>query len=157
MTRSDLASVIEPPIPRIIPDANVFLNGITGRPNTLNRRLYQNFRRGLNRFVFSESWLTEFERILEYPDVIALGLTPSLVAKVTHDLWLLGEYVNLVPLYDWPGVGDRKDWFLFDLLLESNADALVTQDRRLLEAGKKLKLPVFNPSELPALGLISPR
>ena len=72
--------------PRVIPDVNVFLNGITGKPGSLNRRLYEGFTHGLVQFVISEPWLEEFERVLNYPQVINLGITPSLVAKTMREL-----------------------------------------------------------------------
>jgi uncharacterized protein len=144
--------------PRLIPDINVFLNGIvSSRGNTLNTRLYQGFRRGLVRFIYSEEWLDEFERILTYPQVLALGITASGVAKASRDLFLLGEYVAPVPRFDWPDLGDRKDWYLLDLLLETQADALVTQDKKVLALGKLLNLPIYAPVELVELGVIPSR
>jgi predicted nucleic acid-binding protein len=146
------------PPPRIIPDLNVFLNGIAaGHPETLNARLYQSFRRGLVRFVICETWLEEFERVLTYPAVLALGITPSLVAKTSRELLLLGEYIAPVPRYDWPDLGDRKDWYLLDLLYESMADGLISQDTQVIAAGTLLGMPVYPPGELVGRGFLEPR
>ena len=92
--------------------------------------------------------LVELERILTYPKVLALGVTPSLTFAAAVDLLQLGEYWPIVPRYDWPSVNDLKDWYLFDLLFEAQADALVTQDRGLLSAGEALGLPVMAPHSL---------
>lgn len=143
--------------PRVIPDMNVLLNGITGRPDSLNRRLYGQFTRGLVRFVICEPWLEEFERVLTYPPVLQLGITPTLVSRTMRELLLLGEYIAPVPQFDWPGLSDRNDWFLLDLLWESQADALVTQDTKVHRYGQKFGMPILKPGELIKSGILEPR
>jgi predicted nucleic acid-binding protein len=49
--------------------------------------------------------------------------------------------------YDWPSLKDKKDWYLLNLLFDSGADGLITQDQRVLEAGKFLEMPVFGLAE----------
>lgn len=137
-----------PPTPRIIPDVNVILNGVTGKPNTINRRLYEKFQRGLIRFVLSEEWMFEFERIVDYPKVQNMGVTPSVVAKTTRELLLMGELIMPVLREDYPEMTDVKDWYLLDLLRQSQADALITQDRKLLAYGLKFDIPIQHPKDL---------
>lgn len=103
--------------------------------------------------MVSAELLSEIERILSYPKVIALGVTPALAFSTAVDLLHLGEYWPNVARYDWPSVSDPKDWYLFDLLFTSGADALITQDRGILRAGMALQLPVLHPGELSRLGL----
>ena len=141
--------------PRVIPDVNVLLNGITGKPGSLNRRLYEGFTHGLVQFVISEPWLEEFERVLNYPQVINLGITPSLVAKTMRELLLLADYVAPVPRFDWTGLGDLKDWYLLDLLWESGCDGLITQDSKVHRYGQKYGLPIYKPGELVKMGILS--
>lgn len=50
--------------------------------------------------------------------------------------------------YEWPSLSDIKDWYLLDLLFDSGADALVTEDKQILKAGRFLKLEVLRPDEL---------
>jgi hypothetical protein len=93
--------------------------------------------------------------LLEYPHIqtrFKLGAADGF--SVARDLLLLGEYVSPVPRFDWPTLTDPKDWYLFDLLFEARTDALVTQDRAVLKAGKALDLPVLHPRDLRAAGLI---
>jgi putative PIN family toxin of toxin-antitoxin system len=142
-------------IPRVILDANVLLNAITAPANTILGRLHTRFRHNEIRVVFSEALLSEFQQILEYPHIrtrFKLGAADGF--SVARDLLLLGEYVSPVPRFDWPTLTDPKDWYLFDLLFEARTDALVTQDRAVLKAGKVLGLPVLHPRDLRAAGLI---
>jgi putative PIN family toxin of toxin-antitoxin system len=142
-------------IPRVILDANVLLNAITAPANTILGRLHTRFRHNEIRVVFSEALLSEFQQILEYPHIqtrFKLGAADGF--SVARDLLLLGEYVSPVPRFDWPTLTDPKDWYLFDLLFEARTDALVTQDRAVLKAGKALDLPVLHPRDLRAAGLI---
>jgi putative PIN family toxin of toxin-antitoxin system len=143
------------PIPRVILDANVLLNAITAPTSTILGRLHTRFRHNEIRVVFSEALLTEFQQILEYPHIqtrFKLGAADGF--SVARDLLLLGEYVSPVPRFDWPTLTDPKDWYLFDLLFEARTDALVTQDRAVLKAGKALDLPVLHPRDLRAAGLL---
>jgi putative PIN family toxin of toxin-antitoxin system len=142
-------------IPRVILDANVLLNAITAPANTILGRLHTRFRHNEIRVVFSEALLSEFQQILEYLHIqtrFKLGAADGF--SVARDLLLLGEYVSPVPRFDWPTLTDPKDWYLFDLLFEARTDALVTQDRAVLKAGKALDLPVLHPRDLRAAGLI---
>jgi putative PIN family toxin of toxin-antitoxin system len=142
-------------IPRVILDANVLLNAITAPVSTVLGRLHTRFRHNEIRVVFSEALLSEFQQILEYPHIQArfkLGAADGF--SVARDLLLLGEYVSPVPRFDWPTLTDPKDWYLLDLLFEARTDALVTQDRAVLKAGKALGLPVLHPRDLRAAGLI---
>lgn len=135
-------------VPRLVVDVNAILNGVTGRPDSILRRLYLRFRGGEVRFVASAALLEELGRVVGYPKVQALGVTPPIAFAVAADLLLLGEYVERVPEYDWPSLSDRYDWYLLDLLFESAADALVTQDAAVLEAAKALGMPALHPKEL---------
>lgn len=138
---------------RVVPDANVLLGGIVGKEGGFTRRLYLSFRRGDCAFVVSAELLSEIERILSYPKVITLGVTPALAFATAVDLLHLGEYWPNVVRYDWPSVTDPKDWYLLDLLFASGADALITQDVGLLRAGAALQLPVLHLRELATLDL----
>jgi putative PIN family toxin of toxin-antitoxin system len=142
-------------IPRVILDANVLLNAITAPANTILGRLHTRFRHNEIRVVFSEALLSEFQQILEYPHIqTRFKLRATDGFSVARDLLLLGEYVSPVPRFDWPTLTDPKDWYLFDLLFEARTDALVTQDRAVLKAGKALGLPVLHPRDLRTAGLI---
>jgi putative PIN family toxin of toxin-antitoxin system len=126
-------------------DTNVILNGITGPKGTINQRIYAGFQRNDLRLVVSEALLMELETIFDYPQVVALGITPKTAARVVRELLLLGEYIAPVPQVDWVSLSDKKDWYLLDLLFESRADALITQDQKILRAGEYLKMPVCDP------------
>ncbi len=134
--------------PRIIPDVNVILNGAVGKPNSVNRRVYEAFQRGLMKFIVSENWLLEFERVVGYEKVQAFGITPPVVAKTMREILLLGEYIAPVPRLDHTDMSDKKDWYLLDLLVEANADALITQDSKLLAYGRKYDLLIFHPKDM---------
>jgi putative PIN family toxin of toxin-antitoxin system len=141
--------------PRLILDANVLLNVITTPASTILGQLNTRFRHGEIRLLFSEALLTEFQQMLMYSRIkerFKLGAGDGFA--IAKDLLLLGEYVSPVPRFDWPTLTDPKDWYLLDLLFESRADALVTQDHAVLRAGQALSLPVLHPKDLRAAKLI---
>jgi putative PIN family toxin of toxin-antitoxin system len=129
-------------------DVNVILSGTVGRAGTVNWRIYEAFLKGELRAVISEPLLFELEKVLGYERMRALGVTPSVAARLMRDLLLLGEYVAPVPQLDWDSLSDVKDWYLFDLLFEARANALVTQDLKVQRAGAALQMSVFSPIQL---------
>ena len=143
------------PITRLIIDINVLLNGIGNNDTSINRRLYNAFLRAEIRLVFSEEWLLEFERVLDYPVMIRLGISRGTAARTMRELLLLGEFVSPLPQLDWDSLRDKKDWHLLDLLFFATPDALITQDKKVLTAGDALKLPVIHPRNLLKLGFLS--
>jgi putative PIN family toxin of toxin-antitoxin system len=143
-----------PPVPRLILDINVLLNGLSGSQSSVNRKIYQAFLRGHVGVVVSESWLCELERVLDYPAIQRLGISAGTSARAMRDMLQLGECIAPVPMFDWVSVHDRKDWYLLDLLFESAASGLVTQDKLLLQAGKRLRMPIFHPRDLLDWGIL---
>lgn len=142
------------PAIRLVPDVNILVSSLTASPAGLLGRLHDRFRRHDVRYVLGPELLAELQRVLAYPRVVGLGVTPSLAFGLAADLLLLGEYVAPVPRLDWPTLTDRKDWHLLDLLYESAADHLITRDRRLLEPARALGMPALQPSDLEAAGIV---
>jgi uncharacterized protein len=130
--------------PRIIADINVLLPGIAGRQGILAERLYRQFYKGNLRFIFSSSYLEELERVVDYPSIERFKITRGLTLRLVRNLYDFGEYLPIVPKYDWPSLTDKKDWYLLNLLLEAEADGLITQDKKVLQAGQKLGMPIFD-------------
>jgi putative PIN family toxin of toxin-antitoxin system len=131
-------------VSRLIPDANILLRGIAGRG--LAKELYASFTRAKVHFVVSAELMAELNRVLTYPRVLKLGLgiTPSMAFSLALELMYISEFFSTAPKYEWPSLSDVKDWYLLDLLFESAADGLVTEDKQLLKAGKKLGMPVYS-------------
>lgn len=131
------------PLLRVIPDVNILIRALVGRG--LPALLYDHFLRGELRFVISADLMSEVYHVLGYPRVITLGagITPSIGFGLAFNLMVLSEYHPLVTRLSWPTLRDPKDWYLLDLLWESNADVLLTADKTLLEAGDQLDLPVL--------------
>ena len=143
-----------PPTIRVVADVNIILNSITAKPKSILSELYSKFKRSEVRYLISQELLDELQRTMQYEKVINLGVSPSIAFNIAVDLLLLGEYIAPVSKYDWPTVADKKDWYLFDLLIEAKADYLISQDKSLLKAARKLGLPVLHPSELRKAGLL---
>jgi putative PIN family toxin of toxin-antitoxin system len=130
--------------PRLIADINVLLPGMAGTRATLAERLYRQFYRGNLRFIFSSSYLDELERVVDYPRIERFNLTRGQTLRLVRNLYDFGEYLPMVPKYDWPSLTDKKDWYLLNLLVEAKTDGLITQDKKVLAAGQKLEMPVFD-------------
>ncbi len=141
---------------RVIPDVNVLVRALAG--HGLPLRLLGHVRRGELRWVVSADLLSELHRVLSYPRVLALGegITPSAAFGLAVELLTLSEHYPFVQRLDWPSLSDPDDWYLLDLLTASDADALITLDGRLLQAGVRLGLPVYTLEEFHAQGHFPP-
>lgn len=141
--------------PRVIRDVNVLLSGATS-PRGPARELFLAARRFDVVFVLGEEHFVELRRVLTYQHGLSLGggLTAAEAFGLAYDLLQVAEVVRRVQSFDWPSCPDSKDWYLLDLLMASEADALVTKDKHLLRLHDKLGLPVHEPRDLVRLGMI---
>ena len=130
--------------PRLVIDVNILIAAIKARENSLAFRLYQAFLKSEFRLVFSASFANELATVVSYPEVLARGMNPTISFRMAQSLYELGELVIRVPELDWPTLSDKDDWYLLDLLFDSRADGLITQDKKVLQAGQKLGMPVFD-------------
>ncbi|WP_102126041.1 putative toxin-antitoxin system toxin component, PIN family [Deinococcus planocerae] len=144
-----------PDAPRVIPDVNVILSGATS-PRGPARDLLLAAKRFDVVFVLGEEHFVELRRVLTYQNVLSLGggLTAAEAFGLAYDLLQVAEVVQRVQSFDWPSCPDPKDWYLLNLLMTSEAEALVTKDKHLLRMHDKLGLPVYEPKELVRLGVI---
>lgn len=131
---------------RLIPDINVLLSGLTSTRGP-SRELYLAARRFEVQFVLAEEHLEELARVLTYPAVLRLGsgITPADAFALAVDLHRMTEIAHLTTHHDWPSCPDPKVWYLLDLLVQAQADAVVSKDRHLLNAGRHLGLPIVEP------------
>ncbi len=136
---------------RVIPDINVLLSGVTSAKGPA-KELYQAARRFEVQFVLAEEHLEELARVLSYPVVLRLGggISPADAFALAVDLHRMTEIVHLSTRHDWPSCPDPKDWYLLDLYVQAQADAIVSKDRHLLNAGRVLGLPVVEPKAVMA-------
>lgn len=133
---------------RLILDTQCLLSALSGyhqNKNTPLALLWAQFRRREVILVFSEASLSEVQRVLDYPSITRLKITSGQAFAAASQLLMLGEYHAPVPTYSWPSLADRKDWFLLDLLYHSGADALISRDKRVVQAGTTLGLPIRQP------------
>lgn len=138
-----------PPL-RLIPDINVILSGVTSKvgPAVELFRAAQTFEVV---FVLTEEHFTELAQVLSYPQILELGggqFTPSTAFQLASVLHRCAEYDVPLQRQLWPSCPDPKDWYLLDLLMTSQADAVVTRDKHLLRLQDQLGLPVFEPRQI---------
>jgi putative PIN family toxin of toxin-antitoxin system len=136
-------------VPRLVVDVNVIIGSLIGSPRGLAAQLHLHMRQQQVRYVISHALLDEIARVCGYRAIMARQMTPSVAFQLAIHLFDLSEIVLPVPALDWPSLSDRKDWYLLDLLYESAADALVTQDKTLLKAAQSLGMPTLLLEELP--------
>ncbi len=135
-------------IPNFILDVNVLISAAIGKEKSPDAIIYKKFLRSECRLVTSEPLINEFIRVLDYPRVLSLGITPAIASTMIFNLMLLGNHVSKIEKLDWPSLSDKKDWYLLDLLFTSQADALITRDKAVLRTGKKLNLPILKPTDV---------
>ncbi|KQR15463.1 toxin-antitoxin system toxin component, PIN family protein [Deinococcus sp. Leaf326] len=143
------------PALRLIPDINVLLSGLTGTVGPA-RELFLAAQRFDVLFVLADEHFVELQRVLTYPQVLALGggISAAEAFGLATGLYRVAQVVSPLQRYDWPSCPDPKDWYLLDLLITSGADAIVSKDAHLLRVKNKLGVPVYEPKELVRLGII---
>jgi predicted nucleic acid-binding protein len=113
---------------RLIADVNVLLFSLTAKQGSLTERFYRAFLGSELRLVFSSELMLELQEVVDYSQVIARGITPSIAFRLARQIYELGEYYPRVTQYDWPSLQDKKDWYLLNHPLEySRADERVTR------------------------------
>lgn len=135
--------------PRVIPDIQVLLSGVTSRAGA-SYELYQAARRFEVVFVLCEQHFAELAQVLSYPEVLALGkgiITPAYAFSVASELHRISEFHEHIPPLDWPSCPDPKDWYLLDLLVAAEADLIVSKDKHLLRMAQAVTVPVLTPAE----------
>lgn len=143
------------PVPRLIPDINVLLSGLTSQAGPA-RNLFLAAQRFDVLFVLSDEHFAELQRVLIYPAVLALGggISAADAFELATELYRIAQIVSPLQRYDWPSCPDPKDWYLLDLLMTSEANAIVSKDAHLMQMRTKLGLPVYEPKELIRLGIL---
>ena len=141
--------------PRLIPDVNVLLSGLTSERGPA-RDLYQAALRFDVTLVLSRDHFAELRRVLTYPSVLKLGrgIAPADAFELAMDLYEVAEIARPERRLDWPSCPDQKDWYLLDLYMTAGPDAIVTKDKHLLRLRDELGLPVYEPRELVRLGIV---
>lgn len=144
-----------PSVPRLIPDINVLLSGLTSRVGPA-RELYVAAQRFDVILVLAEEHFGELQRVLTYPQVLAIGgcISPSDAFGLATDLHRIAEMVSPLRRQDWPSCADMQDWYLLDLLMTSGADAIVSKNGHLLQVKKDFGIPVYEPKQLKRLRMI---
>ncbi|AIZ46558.1 toxin-antitoxin system toxin component, PIN family protein [Deinococcus radiopugnans] len=139
----------------MIPDIQVLLSGLTSSRGPA-RELYLAARRFDVVFVLADEHFMELQRVLTYPQVLALGggISASDAFGLATELQRVSQVVGPLQHHDWPSCPDPKDWYLLDLLMTSGADAIVSKDGHLRRLKARLGIPVYEPRDLVRLGII---
>ena len=102
---------------------------------------------GLVRLALSDAWLIELYRVFAYADIKKHLPDPARVFRAASSLSLMGQLFQPRKL-DWPSLSDPKDWWILDLADAAQADVIVTFDKAVIKAAKRLNMTVQSPSEL---------
>lgn len=133
--------------PRIVLDTVVLVGAIIGKLESADAHLIQAVATGSVQLALSDDGLREIIRVLSYSEVEEKVKQPVRAFEVALALGLMGQLFHPKRL-DWPSLQDPKDGWVLDLAFESGADYLVTRDKHLLNAGKKLGFQTITPPEL---------
>lgn len=135
---------------RVVLDTNVLLSALIsphGAPDTI----YRAWRAGRFEIVTSNAQLDEIRRASRYPKFQAV-LQPFRVGAMVNNLQ---RAIVLEQLPNGIEADDPNDAFLLAMALASNADYLVTGDRRagLLQKGNIDRTRIVTPAAFCAQGL----
>lgn len=131
---------------RVILDTNVLLGALIspyGAPDTI----YRAWRAGRFELVTSQTQLEELRRASRYPKIKAI-LPAHRIGTMVNNLHRALVLETLPALPDGFALADPNDAFLLAMALASDADYLVTGDRRagLLQLGKIGRASIVTPT-----------
>lgn len=131
---------------RVILDANVLLGSLIspcGTPDVI----YRAWRSARFELVTSTAQLEELRRVSRYPKLKAI-LPAHRVGTMVNNMQRAIVIVNLPPPPDDLDLNDPDDAFLLSMALASEADYLVTGDRRagLLQRGSAGRTRIVPPT-----------
>jgi putative PIN family toxin of toxin-antitoxin system len=131
---------------RVILDTNVLLAALIS-PHGLPDTLYRAWRAARFDLVTSAAQLDELRRVSRYPKLKAI-LPAHRVGTMVNNLQRAIVLTQLPPLPDGLEVNDPCDAFLLAMALGSEADYLVTGDRRagLLQRGSMGRTRIVTPT-----------
>jgi putative PIN family toxin of toxin-antitoxin system len=138
---------------RVILDTNVLLGALIspyGAPETI----YRAWRAGRFELVTSETQLEELRRVSRYPKIKAI-LPAHRIGTMVNNMHRALVLNELPALGDEIQIDDPNDGFLLSMALASDADYLVTGDRRagLLQMGKIGRACIVTPAAFCAQAL----
>jgi uncharacterized protein len=131
---------------RVVLDTNILLSALIS-PHGAPDAIYRAWRAGRFNLVTSAVQLNELRRASRYPKLRSI-LQPHLVGAMVNHLNRTTLIDPLLKLPDGIAVDDPHDAFLVAMALASEADYLVTGDRRagLLEQGSIGRTRILAPS-----------
>lgn len=97
--------------------------------------------------AISDEALSEFVRVMGYPEIEEQLMVPVRSFEVALDIGTMG-YMHHPRRLDWPSLTDKKDGWLFDLAYASGADYIVTYDGGVQDAAQLLGFVALPPEEL---------
>lgn len=132
---------------RVILDTNVLLGALIspyGAPETI----YRAWRAGRFELVTSKTQLEELRRVSRYPKIKAI-LPAHRIGTMVNNLHRAVVLSDLPSLPESLKINDPNDAFLLTMALASDADFLVTGDRRagLLQLGSVGRACIVTPKE----------
>ncbi len=138
---------------RVILDTNVLLGALIspyGPPDVI----YRAWRAARFELVTSTAQLEELRRVSRYPKLKAI-LPAHRVGTMVNNMQRAIVIVNLPPPPDDMDLNDPDDAFLLSMALASEADYLVTGDRRasLLQRGSAGRTRIVAPATFCAMAL----
>ena len=116
--------------PLFVLDTSVVISALIGEERSSNNRVLRAVETGDLRVATSDAFFTEISYVTRYSEVESRIKSPSRSLRMGISLGLMGEFHRPRSL-DWPRLGDKKDWWIFDLAFESGADYIVTRDDHL--------------------------
>lgn len=125
----------------------VVVSGIIGRVDASDARTLESIETGRVQLALSNEWLRELQDVLSRVFISERHPKPVRAFRAGMTLGLMGELYR-PERFDWVSLTDPKDWGLLDLAFASGADYIITRDKRVLSAAKKLGFDVLTPPQL---------
>jgi putative PIN family toxin of toxin-antitoxin system len=131
-------------------DTNVVIGALLGGEKSSNARVLRAIETGGLRLASSDAWLRELTDVLSRSSMMQRMLDPSQIMRIALSIGIMGE-LHQPQRYDWPSLGDLKDWWLLDLAYDIGVDCIISHDQKVKKAGRACGFAVHTPIELFAL------
>jgi putative PIN family toxin of toxin-antitoxin system len=136
--------VIDSEPPLVVLDTVIVIGGLLGTPQGSDARLLRYIEVGGIRLATSDAGLRELAQVLERPEISRKMPEPARVFRAALSIGLMGALYH-PPRFTWPSLMDEKDWWLLDLAYEAKANYIISRDKKVIKAGRKLGFVVETP------------
>jgi putative PIN family toxin of toxin-antitoxin system len=135
---------------RIVIDTNIFIGALIGREKSANRELLRQCLQGKHQPFMGNALFAEYQDVMNRDEIKSrCPLTAQEASHLLRDFMSVCQWVRIFYLWR-PNLSDESDNHLVELAIASNAQAIVTQNKKDFERSQLLfpQIKILKPEEI---------